>query len=66
LPQPATGQDFVGLFVIPQRKIQFGQVMAPTLYSEQDILSLSYIQTAWQYYGAGVGATTQLRKGVFA
>jgi len=66
LPVPATGQDFVGLFVIPQRKIQFAQEMAPTIYSEQDILSLSYIQTSWQYYGAGAGAISQLRRGVFA
>lgn len=57
----ATGDSFNGVLVLPQRKIQTGQVLAPTVYSEQDILSLSYIQTAWEYYGSGVADIRQTR-----
>jgi len=56
-----SGDSFTGLLVLPGRKIQTGQVLAPTIYSEQDILSLSYIQTAWQYYGSAVAEITQTR-----
>jgi hypothetical protein len=57
----ATGDSFTGVMVLPQRKIQTGQVLAPTIYSEQDILSLSYIQTAWEYFGSGIGLNKQCR-----
>lgn len=57
----ATGADFSGVMVLPQRKIQTGQLLAPTIYSEQDILTLSYIQTAWEYYGSGIAEIKQCR-----
>ena len=66
LPAATTGVDFAGLLVLPERKIQKGQLVEPVVFNEQDILSLSYIQTAWQYYGSGVGATSQCRKVNFA
>lgn len=55
--------------VLPGRKIQKATVLEPTTYNKQDILSLSYIQAVWSYYGAGIGFETgaeQIQKLQFA
>jgi hypothetical protein len=61
IPAAATGDAFRGLLVLPGRKIQMAQPMPVTFYNDFDILSLSYIQAGWEYFGAGVAETTQVR-----
>jgi hypothetical protein len=65
LPSAQTGEAFRGLMILPGRKIQMAQLLAPTIYNDFDILSLSQIQAEWEYFGAGVAETSQIRTVVF-
>lgn len=44
------------LMVLPGRKLQAGEKMAPTTYAKTDIFTLSYVETVFARYGAGSGA----------
>lgn len=46
--------------VLPGRKIQMNEAMAPTTYvAPQDILTLNMAQSVWSIYGAAIGDTDQ-------
>lgn len=49
------------LLVLPGQKIQNATVMDPTSFYDEDVQSLTYIQTVWSYYGAAVGDTRQVQ-----
>jgi hypothetical protein len=51
---------------LPGLKAQRADIMAPTQFNETDILSLTYIQAVWAYYGAGIGDTEQFTELKFA
>lgn len=62
MPSATTGQDFAGIMVLPGHKIQYATLTdRPLMFNDTDILSLSFIQTAFAYYGAGVLDTSQIR-----
>lgn len=65
MPAAQTGEVARCLMVLPERKIQTAQAMAPTFYNEFDAKTLSFIQAGWEYYGSGVGETSQIRTVVF-
>lgn len=49
------------LLVLPGRKIQRNEAMAPTTFTDpQDILTLNYVQSVWSIYGAAVADTDQV------
>jgi hypothetical protein len=48
------------LMVLPGHKLQNAEVLAPTTFSDQDILNFTYIQSVLSYYGAGCGDTEQV------
>lgn len=54
LPAAASGESFAGLMVVPGFLNQWAQLMEPTMFDDTDILSLSFIQTAFAYYGGAV------------
>lgn len=66
LPAAVTTESFAGLLVVPGEKIQAATIMQPTFFNDTDILSLSFIQTAFSYYGAGVLDINQIRQVGFA
>lgn len=48
------------LLVLPGKKIQRNEAMAPTTYTDpQDILTLNYVQSVWSIYGAAIADTDQ-------
>jgi hypothetical protein len=47
------------IMCLPGFKSQRADIMAPTQFSDTDILSLTYIQAVWAYYGAGIGDSGQ-------
>lgn len=61
-----------GLMVLPGRKIQRAEAMAPTSFTRQDIQTLGTIQAVWSFYGALIGrqsaavASSQIRQVRFA
>ena len=65
LPAAETGEVARGLLVLPGRKIQTATEMDKTIFNDEDILSLSKFQVAWEYYGSGIGETDQIRTVVF-
>jgi len=51
------------VLVLPGRKIQKAEAMAPTVYNqEQDILTLNRVQAVWSIYGAIVADTDQCQQ----
>lgn len=52
LPSAASGESEACLMVIPGYKLQMGEAMPVTFYNDTDILNLSFIQTAFSFYGA--------------
>lgn len=54
------------LMVLPGQKIQRATVMEPTTFSDTDILSLSYVDAVWSYYGATAADSRQARIGELA
>ena len=49
------------IMVLPGRKIQRVDDMAPTTYTApQDILTLNYVQSVWAIYGAAIADTDQV------
>lgn len=54
------------VMALPGFKSQRADIMLPTQYSDTDILSLTYIQAVWAYYGAGIGDTEQFAELEFA
>jgi hypothetical protein len=57
------GKIIMGL---PGFKAQKADIMQPTQFNDTDILSLTYIQAVWAYYGAGIGDTEQFAEVLFA
>ena len=48
------------LLVLPGRKSQKNEAMAPTSYvAPEDVLTLNRVQSVWSIYGAGIGDTDQ-------
>jgi hypothetical protein len=48
------------LLVLPGRKSQKNEAMAPTTFTQpKDILTLNEVQSVWSIYGAGMGDTDQ-------
>jgi hypothetical protein len=48
------------LLVLPGRKSQKNEAMAPTTYvAPTDVLTLNQVQSVWSIYGAGIGDTDQ-------
>lgn len=62
MPSTAT----TALLVLPGRKIQRAEGMAPTFYNAFDHLSLSTVQTMFAEYGAAVADSTQVVNVAFA
>ena len=60
MPTASTGSTYACLMVIPGHKIQRAEAMPVTFYSDTDILSLTFIQTAFSFYGAIVADTNQV------
>jgi len=58
----SSGFGFAGLMVIPGHKNQWAQLMDVTMFEDRDITSLSFIQTAFAYYGGAVLDTNQVRR----
>ncbi len=56
----ATGNDARLLAVVPGAKLQTSVKMEPTVFQAADIKSMSYIETVWSRYGAGVGEPKQI------
>lgn len=60
------------LLILPGRKIQRAEAMAPTSYTKEDIQSLATVQAVWSFYGAVIGrqsssvASAQVRQVRFA
>lgn len=51
------------LFVLPGGKLQRAQAMAPTTYrAPQDILTLNYVESVWEIYGAIVADSEQVQQ----
>jgi hypothetical protein len=44
---------------IPGNKSQRADILAPTQFTDTNILNLTYIQAVYSYYGAGIGDTEQ-------
>lgn len=73
LTSPAgTSNPDWALLVLPGRKIQRAEAMAPTSFTRQDIQTLGSIQAVWSFYGALIGkrsdqnVSTQIRIVKFA
>lgn len=60
MPSTATGSVYTCLMVIPGHKIQMAEAMPVTFYNDTDVLSLTFIQTAFSFYGAIVADTNQI------
>jgi hypothetical protein len=54
------------VMALPGFKAQRADIMQPTQFNDTDILSLTYIQSVWAYYGAGIGDTEQFAELKFA
>lgn len=57
-----TGTTFSGMMVIPGFRNQWAQLMDVTMFNDNDITSLSFIQTAFAYYGGACLDSNQFRK----
>lgn len=51
---------------IPGNKSQKADILAPTQFTDTDILTLTYIQAVYAYFGAGIGDTEQFVEVKFA
>ena len=60
LPDAATGTGYGCLMVVPGLKIQRAEAMPVTMYNDTDILSLTFITSAFTYYGAYVADANQV------
>ena len=48
------------VLVLPGYQLQMAEAMAPTTYDDMDILSMTYTQAVWSYFGGVVGDTNQV------
>jgi hypothetical protein len=44
---------------IPGNKSQKADILAPTQFTDTDILTLTYVQAVYAYFGAGIGDAEQ-------
>lgn len=54
------------IMALPGFKAQRADIMQPMQFNDTDILSLTYIQAVWAYFGAGIGDTEQFAEINFA
>jgi hypothetical protein len=60
LPSAASGETYAGIMCVGGFKSQSATLMGPTFYTDEDILSLSYIRTCFSYIGGACADTNQI------